>query len=66
MKLLESAKSKITKDEKDKNASYLEITEIVLVYYNIVKNDYQHNSRVLHTLVPNKSFSQLDINKYLK
>ena len=29
------------------------MTEIVLVYSNIVNNDYQ-NSRSLYTLVPNK------------
>ena len=38
---------------------HLEITEVVLIYYNIVNNDYQQNSRVLYTFVPNKSFGQL-------
>ena len=38
---------------------YLEITEVVLVYCNIVKNYYQQNSRVLYAFVPNKSFGQL-------
>ena len=37
----------------------LEITEEVLIYCNIVNNDYQQNSRVLYTFVPNKSFGQL-------
>ena len=32
------------------------------MYCNIVYNDYQQDSRVLHTFVPNKSFGQwLDI-----
>ena len=59
MKLLESTKNKINKDEKDENLPHLEIDEIVLVHYNIVKNDYQQDSRVLYTFVPNKSFVQL-------
>ena len=39
--------------------SHLEITEVVLVHFNIVNNDYQQDSRVLHTFAPNKSFGQL-------
>ena len=38
---------------------HLEIIEVVLVHYNIVNNDYQHDSKVLYTFVPNKSFGQL-------
>ena len=38
---------------------HLQITEIVLVHCNIVNNDYQHDSRVLYTFIPNKSFCQL-------
>ena len=45
MKLLGSTKSKLTKNENDENVPYLEITEVV--HCNIVKNDYQHYSRVL-------------------
>ena len=37
----------------------LEITEVVLIHCNIVNNDYQQDSRVLYTFVPNKSFGQL-------
>ena len=59
MKLLGSTKSKITKDENGENVSHLEITEVVLIHCNIVNNDYQQDSRVLHTFVPNKSFGQL-------
>ena len=59
MKLLESTKSKITKDENGKNVPRLEITEVVLVHFNIVNNDYQQDSRVLYTFIPNKSFGQL-------
>ena len=35
---------------------HLEITEVVLVHCNIVNNDYQYDSRVLYTSVPNKPF----------
>ena len=37
----------------------LEITEVVLVHCNIGNNDYQQDSRVLYTFVPNESFGQL-------
>ena len=54
MKLFWSTKSKITKNK----TSHLGITEVVLVHRNIVNND----SRVLYTIVSNKSFGQfLDI-----
>ena len=32
---------------------------LVLAHSNIVKNDYQHNSKVLYIFVPNKLFGQL-------
>ena len=38
---------------------HLEITEVVLVHCNLAKNNYQHDSRVLHKFVPNKSYGQL-------
>ena len=59
MKLFGSTKSKITKDKNRENVLHLEITEVILVHCNIVNNDYQQNSRVLYTFVPNKSFGQL-------
>ena len=59
MKLLGSAESKITKGENGENMPRLEITKAVLVHCNIVKIDYQQDSRVLYTFVPNKSFGQL-------
>ena len=43
MKLLGSTKSKITKVKHGENVPHLEITEIVLVHYDIVNNDYQHD-----------------------
>ena len=45
--------------ETSDNVPHLEITEIVLIYCNIVNNNYQQDLRVLYTFVPNKSFGQL-------
>ena len=59
MKLLGSTKSKTPKNENNENVPYLEITEVVLIYRNVVNNGYQQKSRVLYTFVPNKSFGQL-------
>ena len=59
IKLIRSIENKIAKDKNGENAPHLEITEVVLVHCNIVNNDYQRDSRVLHTFVPNKSFSSL-------
>ena len=53
MKLLGSTKSKINKDKNDENVPCFEITEILLIYCNIVDNNYQQYSRVLYTFVPN-------------
>ena len=49
MKLLGSNKNNITKDKNGENVHHLEITEVVLIDCNIVSNDYQQDSRVLHT-----------------
>ena len=59
MTLHESTKNKIIKDKNGENVPHLEITEVVLVYCDIINNDYQQGSRVLYTLIPNKSFGQL-------
>ena len=58
MKLLGSTKIKEAKDENGEDVPYLEITEAILVHCNIVNNDYQQDSRVLYTIVPNKPFGQ--------
>ena len=50
MKLLGSTKNSITKAKN--------VANIILVNCNIVKDIYQHYSKVLHTFVKNKSFSQ--------
>ena len=38
---------------------HLEITEVVSLHCNIVNNNYQQDSRILYTFVPNKSLGQL-------
>ena len=59
MKLLGSTENEITKDKNGENVPHLEITEVVLVHCNIVNNDYQQDSKVLYTFVPNKPFGSL-------
>ena len=59
MKLLGSTEHKITKVKNGDNVPHLEITEVVLVHCDIVNNDYQQDSRVLYTFVPNKLFGSL-------
>ena len=59
MKLFGSTENKITEDKSGENVPHLEITEVVLVHFNIVNNDYQQDSRVLYTFVPNKPFGSL-------
>ena len=59
MKLLGSTKKVVDKDKNGENAPKLEIVEAVLVQCDLVKNDYQHTSKVLFTFVPNKTFGKL-------
>ena len=51
MKLLESTKSKTTKDKNGENVLYLEITKLMLVSCNFANNDCQQDSRAcIHLL----------------
>ena len=59
MKLLGSTESKITKDKNGESVPHLEIVELVLIHCSLVNNNYQQNSRVLYTFVPNKPFGSL-------
>ena len=59
MKLLGSTKTDVDKDKDGENVPKLESVEVVLVHFNLVKNDYQHTSKVLFSFVPNKQFGQL-------
>ena len=55
IKLLGSTK----KDKNRENVPKLGSVEVALVHCNLVKNDYQHASKVLFSFVPNKKFRQL-------
>ena len=59
MKLIGSAENEINKDKNGENVPHLEIVEIVSVHCNLVNNDYQQNSRILYSFVPNKTFGSL-------
>ena len=59
MKLLGSTNKVVDKDKNSENVLKLESVEVVLVHCNLVKNDYQHASKVLFSFVPNKQSGQL-------
>ena len=59
MKLLGSTKNVVDKDEHSEDVPKLESVEVVLVHCNLLKNDYQHASKVLFSFVPNKQFGHL-------
>ena len=59
MELLGNTVSKINKNKNGENVPNLEVVEVVLVHCNLVDNDYQQNSRILFTFVPNKTFGSL-------
>ena len=59
MKLLGSTESKISKDKNGENVPHLEVVELVLVHCKLVNNDYQQDSRILFTFVPNKTLGRL-------
>ena len=59
MKLLGSTESKIAKDKNGENVPHLEIVQLTLIHCNIVNKNYQQNSRILYTFVPNKPFGSL-------
>ena len=47
------------KGKESENVPKLESVKVVLVHCNLVKNNYQHTSKVLLTFVSNKQFGQL-------
>ena len=59
MKLLETTKKDVDSDKNNENVPKVESVEVALVQCNLVKNDYQHTSKVLFSFVPNKKFGQL-------
>ena len=59
MRLLGSTKKDVDANKNSENVPKLESVEVVLVHCNLVKNDYQHTSKVLFTFVRNKELGQL-------
>ena len=59
LELLGSTKKDADSDKNSENVPTLKSVEVVLVHCNLVKNDYQHTSKVLFSFVLNKQFGQL-------
>ena len=59
VKLLGSTKKDDDKDKDGEIVTKLESVEVVLVHCNLVKNDYQHTSKVTFSFVSNKQFGHL-------
>ena len=59
MELLGSTKKDVDQDKNGEDVPKLESVEVVLVHCNLVNNNYQQESKVLLTFVPNKQFGQL-------
>ena len=66
MRLLGSSKSIINKDKDGELVPKIEHVEYILVHCNLVKNNYQKNSKLLYSFVPNKTFGELiDISPHI-
>ena len=59
MKLLGNTQKVVDKNKNGENVPKLESIEVVLVHCHLVKNDYQHASKVLFRFISNKKFGQL-------
>ena len=59
MKLSGNTKNDADKDKNSENVPELESLEVALVHCNLVKNNYQHTSKVLFSFIPSKQFGQL-------
>ena len=57
MEALGGTKNKTTEEENDENVRHLEITEVVLVHFNILTTIIKKIQE--YTFVPSKSFGQL-------
>ena len=49
----------IDKNKKSKNVPQLDQVEYDLLHYNLVRNQYLQNSKLLYEFVPDKRFGQL-------
>ena len=59
MRLSGSTKKYVDADKNGEIVPKLESVELVLVHCNLVKNSYQHASKVLFSFKPDKQFGQL-------
>ena len=66
MELLDNTENKRNKDKSGENILHLEITEVILVHFNMVNTCYQQDSRVLyifflinHLIIYQKSHQQV-------
>ena len=59
MRLLGGTKKDVDANKNGEIVPKLESVEIVLGHCNLVKNDYQHSSKILFSFAPNKQFGQL-------
>ena len=59
MRLLGSIKKDGDLDKNSENVPKLESVEVVLDHCNLVKNDYQHTSKIVFSFAPKKQFGQL-------
>ena len=59
MKLLGKTKSKLIEIKNGKDVLPLETTEVVLVHFNIINDDYQNDSGVLYRFISNDSLVKL-------
>ena len=63
MNLLGSTKKVVDSNKKkSENVAKLESVEVVLVHCNLVKNDYQHSSKVLFSFFVNKQLINISPN----
>ena len=63
--MLVSTKKNCDEDKDVENVTKLESVEVVLVYCNLVKNNYQETSKTLFTFVQNKQLRQfINISTY--
>ena len=56
---IRSTKHRISKDKNVENVPHIETVEVVLVHCNVVNIDYQQDSRVLCSFVPNKPLGSI-------
>ena len=59
MRLQGSTKKDVDADKNSEIVPKLKAVEVALVHCNLVKNDYQHSSKVLFSFVLNKQFGQV-------